>query len=45
VCRSARAFTAPRDVAATRRLNPRLQDFAQWLEANAGQIPLEAAPA
>src|SRR6476469_1920895 len=33
-------FRAPRDVEATRRLNPRLQSFAQWLEANASRIPV-----
>lgn len=27
-------FRAPRDVARTRQLNPKLQTFAQWLEAN-----------
>jgi uncharacterized protein YbjT (DUF2867 family) len=35
-------FCGIRDVAATRRLNPRLQSFAQWLQANAARIPLEA---
>ena len=34
-------FRAPRDVEASRRLNPRLQSFAQWLQANAARIPLE----
>jgi len=33
-------FRAPRDVDATRRLNPRLQSFAQWLQANAERIPM-----
>jgi uncharacterized protein YbjT (DUF2867 family) len=33
-------FRAPRDVEATRRLNPRLQSFAQWLQANVGRIPV-----
>jgi uncharacterized protein YbjT (DUF2867 family) len=33
-------FRAPRDVDATRRLNPRLQSFAQWLQANAERIPV-----
>ena len=33
-------FRAPRDVDATRRLNPRLQSFAQWLQANAERIPI-----
>jgi uncharacterized protein YbjT (DUF2867 family) len=33
-------FRAPRDVEATRRLNPRLQSFAQWLQANVGRIPM-----
>lgn len=33
-------FTGIRDVEATRRLNPRLQGFAQWLEANKERIPL-----
>ena len=35
-------FRAPRDVEATRRLNPRLQSFAQWLQANVGRIPVAA---
>ena len=34
-------FRAPRDVEATRRLNPRLQSFDQWLQANAARIPTE----
>jgi uncharacterized protein YbjT (DUF2867 family) len=34
-------FRAPRDVEATRKLNPQLQSFAQWLEKNAARIPLE----
>jgi hypothetical protein len=34
------AFCAPRSVSASRALNPRLQTFAQWLGANAGQIPI-----
>jgi uncharacterized protein YbjT (DUF2867 family) len=34
-------FRKPRDVEATRRLNPRLQSFAQWLSANATRIPLQ----
>jgi uncharacterized protein YbjT (DUF2867 family) len=33
-------FRAPRDVEATRRLNPRLQSFAQWLQANVGRMPI-----
>jgi uncharacterized protein YbjT (DUF2867 family) len=33
-------FRAPRDVEATRRLNPRLQSFAQWLQANAARLPV-----
>ena len=33
-------FRAPRDVDATRRLNPRLQSFAQWLQSNAKRIPV-----
>ena len=33
-------FRAPRDVEATRRLNPRLQSFAQWLQANASRMPV-----
>ena len=33
-------FRKPRDVEATRKLNPQLQSFAQWLEANASRIPL-----
>ena len=34
-------FRSPRDVAQSRRLNPKLQSFAQWLQANAARIPLE----
>jgi uncharacterized protein YbjT (DUF2867 family) len=34
-------FCAARDVALSRALNPQLQTFAQWLEANARRIPLE----
>ena len=33
-------FRAPRDVAATRALNPDLQDFRTWLVANKDRIPL-----
>jgi uncharacterized protein YbjT (DUF2867 family) len=33
-------FCAARSVEFSRSLNPRLQSFAQWLDANAGQIPL-----
>ncbi len=33
-------FCAARSVEFSRELNPRLQTFAQWLEANAGRIPL-----
>jgi len=33
-------FCAARSVEFSRALNPRLQTFAQWLEANAGRIPL-----
>ncbi|MBC5767431.1 NmrA/HSCARG family protein [Ramlibacter albus] len=32
-------FRAVRDVERTRQLHPGLQDFAQWLRANAGAIP------
>lgn len=34
------AYCAARDVDRSRVLNPRLQNFAQWLEDNAGGIPL-----
>ena len=34
-------FRAPRDVEASRRLDPKLQTFEQWLKANASRIPLE----
>ncbi len=34
------AFCGQRDVAASRALNPQLQTFAQWLQANAGRIPV-----
>jgi uncharacterized protein YbjT (DUF2867 family) len=33
-------FRAQRDVDATRRLNPRLQSFAQWLEDNIERMPV-----
>jgi len=33
-------FCAARSVEFSRALNPRLQTFVQWLEANAGRIPL-----
>lgn len=33
-------FRAQRDVEASRRLNPRQQSFAQWLQANVARIPL-----
>ena len=35
----AKEFVAIRDVAATRRLNPELQTFSEWLEANGDRIP------
>jgi len=35
------AFRAPRDPATARALNPALQGFRQWLEANKSRIPLE----
>ncbi len=38
----AREFGAARDQALTRRLDPRLQTFAQWLQAHAAEIPLDA---
>ena len=34
-------FCRARDVVFSRTLNPRLQDFAAWLAANAGRIPVE----
>ena len=34
-------FCGPRDVARSRKLNPDLQTFDTWLEANKGRIPLE----
>ena len=34
-------FRAPRDVEATRKLNPRLKSFKDWLQQNASKIPLE----
>jgi len=33
-------FTGARDVERTRRLNPKLQSYEEWLAANAGRIPL-----
>ena len=35
-----REFCAPRDLEASRSLNPQLQTFAQWLEANVDRIPV-----
>jgi len=35
-----RDFCAPRDPAVARALNPALQNFEQWLAANASRIPL-----
>ena len=34
-------FRTPRDVEATRKLNPRLKSFKDWLQQNASKIPLE----
>jgi uncharacterized protein YbjT (DUF2867 family) len=34
-------FRAPRDIAESRDLNPKLHDFAAWLKENAKRIPLE----
>ncbi len=34
-------FRRPRDVAATRKLNPELQSYEQWLARNASRIPLD----
>ena len=36
-----REFCGPRDVAASRKLNPQLQSFDTWLGGHAGMIPLE----
>ena len=33
-------YRRPRDIAFSRSLNPRLQTFEQWLEANVDDIPL-----
>jgi hypothetical protein len=33
-------YCGARDLAFSRSLNPQLQTFAQWLEANAKRIPL-----
>jgi uncharacterized protein YbjT (DUF2867 family) len=38
----AREFGAPRDPARTRALDPKLQTYAQWLQAHAAEIPLQA---
>jgi len=35
------AYCGPRDPEFSRSLNPRLQTFEQWLEANADRIPVE----
>lgn len=34
-------FCAARDLGTSKRLNPKLQSFAVWLERNKGRIPLE----
>ena len=36
-------FCGARDRELTRKLDPKLQTFAQWLEANAARLPLEPA--
>jgi hypothetical protein len=33
-------FCSPRDPGGTRRLNPDLQTFDQWLARNKGRIPM-----
>ncbi len=33
-------YGGPRDVAATRALNPQLQSFDAWLAANIGKVPI-----
>jgi uncharacterized protein YbjT (DUF2867 family) len=38
----AREFGAARDPVLTRRLDPGLQTYAQWLQAHAAEIPLDA---
>lgn len=38
-------YCGPRDLEAARALNPRLQSFSQWLEANRERIPVSPAPA
>jgi uncharacterized protein YbjT (DUF2867 family) len=38
----AREFAAPRDPDRTRALDPALQTYAQWLQAHAAEIPLDA---
>ncbi len=35
-------YCSARDAQLTRRLNPRAQDFAQWLSANSARLPIEA---
>jgi uncharacterized protein YbjT (DUF2867 family) len=35
-------FCEPRNVEATRKLNPQLQTFDQWLAANKGRIPVQS---
>ena len=35
-------FCGARDVEGTRKLNPALQSFGEWLEANRERIPLPA---
>jgi hypothetical protein len=37
-------FCGARNIETSRRLNPALQTFRDWLRANAKRIPLEAAP-
>ena len=38
-------YCAPRELDAVRALNPALQSFDQWLEANRDRIPVAPAPA
>ena len=36
-------YCGRRDLSTTRRLNPALQTFAEWLSANKDRIPIESA--
>jgi hypothetical protein len=44
-CEFADEYRAARDVELSRRLNPQLASYSQWLEDNAASIPIAPAVA